>query len=61
MRIWKRLAAAVGVAALLAGGLVGVAGPAQANDPLYYAPVAGDKVCTDKMFNLSKKVPNGRD
>ena len=58
MRIWKRLAAAVGVAALLAGGLVGVAGPAQANDPLYYAPVAGDKVCTDKMFNLSKKVPN---
>ena len=58
MRIWKRLAAAVGVAALLAGGLVGVAGPAQANDPLYYAPVAGDKVCTDKMYNLSKYVPN---
>jgi len=58
MRIWKRLGAAAGVAALLAGGVLGVAGPAQANDPLYYAPVAGDKVCTDKMFTLSKEVPN---
>ena len=40
MRIWKRLGAAAGVVALLAGGLVGVAAPAQA-----YHVDESDKAC----------------
>ena len=46
-RSWGRLGAAVGVVALLAGGLVGVAAPAQAS---YHQNLVGSEPCGEQVY-----------